>query len=449
MKVSTTILKQKVRPMRLKDYGRNPAKRKEYVRQKGLLLVGIDISKAKHDACIGTFCALIQRRLTFSHSRQGFELFEKSLRKAMFKARCRRVLIAMEPSGIYWFALYERLKACGYGVCLVNCQAVSNNRKTLPGGKSKTDKKDAHSIFDLLCQGKFLLPVVRDPDLQAAYRMMQRHMALKKRISRIRNQLRQAIHLAFPELNDQIKDLCLPTSLRFLLANPTPHSIRYNGKKRFMEKWRPRGRCGQWRPAKFSLIYELAGDSIGLKDPHRIYEFEIKALAQDLADAVEKSKMWLQKAIELLEPRADYQLLLSLPRIGKPTAAAILTAVGDVQEFCCGKQLVKLAGLDIRLFESGSTIRRRPRISHVGSAFLRHWLYHYALRLVAHEPAFQALYQRRKQNSPGKGAARRALMAVSDKAIRIIYRMLKDNVPYLPKMDCLYANQYGTMKKAA
>jgi hypothetical protein len=86
--------------MRLKDYGRNPAKRKEYVSQKGLLLVGIDISKAKHDACIDT----------------------------------------------------------------------------LPGGKSKTDKKDVHSIFDLLCQGKFLLPVVRDPDLQAAYRMMQPHM---------------------------------------------------------------------------------------------------------------------------------------------------------------------------------------------------------------------------------------------------------------------------------
>jgi hypothetical protein len=80
---------------------------------------------------------------------------------------------------------------------------------------------------------------------------------------------------------------------------------------------------------------------------------------------------------------------------------------------------------------------------------LRHWLYHYALRLVAFEPAFQALYQRRKQNSPGKGAANRALMAVSDKAIRIVYRMLQDNVPYLPKMDCLYANQYGTMKKAA
>ena len=42
MKVATTIVKQEVRPMRLEDYGRNPAKRKEYVRQERLLLVGID-----------------------------------------------------------------------------------------------------------------------------------------------------------------------------------------------------------------------------------------------------------------------------------------------------------------------------------------------------------------------------------------------------------------------
>ena len=40
--------------MRLKDYGRNHKKRKEYIKQGGLLLVGVDVSKAKHDACIGT-----------------------------------------------------------------------------------------------------------------------------------------------------------------------------------------------------------------------------------------------------------------------------------------------------------------------------------------------------------------------------------------------------------
>jgi hypothetical protein len=68
--------------MRLKDYGRNPQKRNVYVQQSGLLLIGVDIIKAK----------------------------------------CPRVVITMEPSGIDGYALYERLKSFGYGVCLANCQ---------------------------------------------------------------------------------------------------------------------------------------------------------------------------------------------------------------------------------------------------------------------------------------------------------------------------------------
>jgi hypothetical protein len=32
--------------MRLKNYGRNQKKRKEYIKQSGLLLVGVDVSKA-------------------------------------------------------------------------------------------------------------------------------------------------------------------------------------------------------------------------------------------------------------------------------------------------------------------------------------------------------------------------------------------------------------------
>ena len=38
-------------PMRLKEYGKIWKKRKEYIHQSGLLIAGVDVSKAKHDAC--------------------------------------------------------------------------------------------------------------------------------------------------------------------------------------------------------------------------------------------------------------------------------------------------------------------------------------------------------------------------------------------------------------
>ena len=217
-----------------------------------------------------------------------------------------------------------------------------------------------------------------------------------------------------------IQDLTQPTSLRFLQGNPTPESIVRHGRTHFLEQWQPRRCWGQWPPEKLQHIYDLATESIGLTDPYRLDEFEIKTLAQDLADALAKQQLWLDQALEVLAPCPEFPLLLQLPRMGKPTAAALLTAIGDIRQYKKGKQLVKLAGLDIRLFESGSSIRRLPKISHVGSAYLRYWLYHYALRLVAHEPHFKAYYERRKHQSPGKGAGRRAVIAVCDKIIRMI-----------------------------
>jgi Transposase IS116/IS110/IS902 family len=234
-----------------------------------------------------------------------------------------------------------------------------------------------------------------------------------------------------------------------LPANPTPAAILRHGRQRFLAAWQPRQRCGQWRPQPLQQLYALAQHRIGLIDPYRLDELAITALAHDLADALAKQQLWLDHAMALLAPRPDFQLLMQLPRSGAPTAAAILTAIGDIHHYGNGQQRVKLAGLDVRLCESGSSIRRLPKLAHVGSASLRHWLYHYALRLVAHDPHFRAYSQRRKQPSPGKGAGQRALMAVCDKTIRMISRILTDHAPYDPQKDKSMAEYYAAQRKAA
>ncbi len=301
--------------MRLKEYGRNPNKRIEYVYQPDLLLVGVDVSKAKHRACMGTQTTMSCRKLEFPHTREGFKRFKQPLRVHMVKTGGQRILIVMEPCALYRQALYERRKSCDYEVCLVHCQAVRNNRKTRQDGTSKTDENDAASVFNLLRQGKFFLPIEHDAELKAAYRMMRHHMALKKRVSQRRHQLRAAIHLAFPELKPLVKALTQPTALRFLQANPTPEAVLRNGRTPFVEKWQPRHRCGQWRPETFPCLYDLAQTSIGLQDPYRIDEFEITTLAGDLVEALTKQQLWLDKAINLLAHRMDYQLLLQLPTV--------------------------------------------------------------------------------------------------------------------------------------
>jgi transposase len=81
----------------------------------------------------------------------------------------------------------------------------------------------------------------------------------------------------------------------------------------------------------------LATASIGLQDPARLDECEITRLADALVDALTTQPLWLDQASALLAHREDYQLLWPRPRIGKPTAAAILTAMGDIHQYTNGQ----------------------------------------------------------------------------------------------------------------
>jgi Transposase len=240
--------------MRLTEYGRPPQKRKAYVPQSALLLVGVDVSNAQHSAGIGTQPGISCRNLAFPHTREGCQRFAHPLRHHLDKNQCRRVLMAMEPSGLYGQALEERRKDSGSGVCLVPCPAVRNHRKPMPAGTRKTAATDADSLFDLLQQGTCFLPVARAAALQAASRWRQRPMALQNRVGPLRNPRRAASHLAFPALHPLLKDLTPPTAWRFLQAKPPPASSLRHGRTRFLEQWPPRQRCGQWRPATFHRL---------------------------------------------------------------------------------------------------------------------------------------------------------------------------------------------------
>ena len=186
--------------MRLQEYARTPQQRKASGQQPGLLLVGVDVRQAKHHACIGTQLGITCRKRVLTHRRAGCRRFEQTLRDHLVNNRCRRLLIAMEPSGISWQGRYDRLRRCGDDVCLVRGQAVHTNRKTRQEGTRKTDENDAYSGLDVLRQGTCFLPVERDAALQAASRLMPRHMAWKKRVSPLRHQLRAALPRTCPEL---------------------------------------------------------------------------------------------------------------------------------------------------------------------------------------------------------------------------------------------------------
>src|SRR5512146_2788769 len=107
--------------------------------RRSTLFCGIDIGKSKHTACLidadGNF---VFRSQNFTNDASGFALFLKRLSEV---SQGRPVLIGMEATGHYWYALHEYLVGHHYKVVALNpVQTAEQARRQIR--KTKTDRVD-------------------------------------------------------------------------------------------------------------------------------------------------------------------------------------------------------------------------------------------------------------------------------------------------------------------
>lgn len=148
---------------------------------------------------------------------------------------------------------------------------------------------------------------------------------------------------------------------------------------------------------------------------------------------------WLDKAIrQLIESINDHiehhpdlkqqrELLDSIPGIGERTSAIILAFYADTSRFTNSRQAAAFAGLDPRQYESGSSIKGKPRLSKIGHSFLRKAMY---------MPAMVTLYKtawgkqfRNRLASAGK-PNKLIIGAMTRKLIHVAFGVLKSAKPF-------------------
>ena len=89
--------------------------------------------------------------------------------------------------------------------------------------------------------------------------------------------------------------------------------------------------------------------------------------------------------------------------------------------------MTKHAGLDVVEFTSGTSVQKKPHISHAGNAYLRKALYMSALTAAHPEPYLRAFYQRLLAAGKQK---MQALVAVMRKLLHAIVGMFRHDQPY-------------------
>jgi transposase len=122
-------------------------------------------------------------------------------------------------------------------------------------------------------------------------------------------------------------------------------------------------------------------------------------------------------------------LLISIIGIGPLTAARLLAEIQDFSRFDSVAQLDAYAGLSPSLFESGTSIHKKSRLSKKGNANLRRALYFPAIVAIQHNPIVMNLSDRLTQRDKSSMVIIGASMR---KLLHLAYGVLKTGKDFDP-----------------
>lgn len=421
--------------------------KKEVRRSNLILLVGIDISKRTHVCSFEMSSGeVIRKRFCFSNDIAGFSQLIEKIRYYQAKLNIEEVVCGLEATATYWKPLAFHLFTENVKVVLVSTLAVKKNRQTIDVSKDKNDVKDAHNICDLMAQGKFQYLNLRKGRIADLCRLFRIRFGLIKEKAKKRIKFRQILDEIFPEIEAYFNNILGATILGILKTCPFPQDIVNMGIEQLMDiiKKASRNRLGR---EKALTIFALAQRSIGIDIEQRSVRFELQLQIQELQRLLEQIEMVENEIKNIIAHNKHYKRLLSIKGIGLVTAAGLIGEIGDIQWYSNAKQLTKLAGLDLWSNDSGDSIRSGKHISKKGRKYLRTIAYEAAVNCVRCNSNFKQKYLQLLDNQSKKKKIKAiAYIAIADKILRLVFRMLKDATAYDPDYDQKLKERYRCKK---
>jgi transposase len=158
-------------------------------------------------------------------------------------------------------------------------------------------------------------------------------------------------------------------------------------------------------------------------------EAHLQFLEQQIQDVQKRIEEHIHRHPGL---KQQQDLLLSIPGIGKKTAAKLLGE--NIQSFSDGRHLAAFAGLNPSQSSSGSSVRKRTKLSQIGRSGLRKALYFPAISAMRFNPLIRTfcdrLADKHKQGMIIIAAAMRKLLCLA-------LGVLKSGQPFDPHYDHL------------
>lgn len=381
--------------------------------------VGIDIAKNTHWAsCLSSDGEIIFEPFAFSNDNSGFQ----KLISKLVSLDKTKILIGLESTAHYGENIISYLFNLNYNIGIINPIQTANLRRSNIR-KTKNDKVDTKIIIKALTLNNYSLITSRDINnlkLKGLCRSRRNLVTLR---SKSKIQLVSYVDQIFPELESFFKgNLHLNVSYQLLkeFSSPKVISNLHLTKLTNILHDNSQGRYGKDDAIR---LREIAKSSVGIDNPSLSLQIKHAILQIELYDEqiAEVEALYKEILDEMNTP------ILTIPGMSYNQAAVIIGCIGDINRFEHSCQLLAYAGLDPSVIQSGNFQAKSTKMSKRGSGMLRYSLVYSAHNVVKNNKTFKEYYNLKRSQGKSHYCA---LGHVAHKLVRIIFKMLKENVSF-------------------
>lgn len=364
----------------------------------------------------------------FSNTEEGFENARTWMLILAAENGKKQIVLGLEPTGHYWFALAAWMISNGISVVQVNPYAVKQSKEIEDNSQRKDDRKNPKLIANLVKDGNYGMPYLPEKIYADMRRLsMFRDQLTEDRIRNI-NRLHRELKIYFPEYMDAFGKIDGAFTLEVLKVSAIPTDIVALGTDGLRNIWHN----AKLRGRGYSRAHEIvscAEKSVGLTDgidagceAMKWYAGQILKLDVQLA-AIEST---LHKKCREI-PYAEN--ILAINGVGENILSGILAEMGDISRFDDVKEIQKLSGMGLVACSSGKH-KGQTKISHRGRKRLRYWLFQAAKSAVSHADEFKQLHEYYTTRADNPLKKMQLLIVIACKILRIVYTILKTGTTY-------------------
>ena len=384
-----------------------------------MIYVGIDIAKLNHFAsAISSDGEILIEPFKFTNDYDGFQLLVSKLSSFAKDS----FLIGLESTAHYGNNLIEFLVSNDYKVCVINPIQTSTMRRNNIR-KTKTDKVDTFIIAKTLMMNPHRLFTAYDLDLMHLKNLGRFRQKLIKQRTRTKIQLTSYVDQAFPELQYFFKSGIHHNTCYCLLKEAPSHKAIASMHLTHLTHLIKTASHGHFKKETAVELRVLAQKSVGSNDSSISIQITQSIEQIELLDSQVKK---VESEMEAIMRSLD-SVIMTISGIGYINGGMILGEIGDITRFSSPSKLLAFSGMDPAVYQSGNFNASNTRMSKRGSKCLRFALVNAAHNVVKNNTTFQNYYI--KKMSEGRSHYN-ALGHCAGKLIRVIYKMLIDDIPF-------------------